>query len=154
MIYLKKITVPCLIILLMSCVVKNNVQPKIQQGVYGQVTWLEGNIMPSPDEPKSTNGQPIERSICIYKVATLSETIGQAPLFSSVNSKLVKIVKTNTNGDYECELPIGVYSIFTKEPNFGYFANSFNGKGQISMVEVKKGSVVRWNINIDYKASY
>ncbi len=138
----------------MSCAVQGNDRTKIKQGVYGNVRWLEGNMMPSQDESKSADRHPIERNICIYEVTTLSEAIGQAPLFSSVNSKLVKIVKTNANGYYECELPIGVYSIFTVEPTVGFFANSFNGKEQISIVQVEKDSLVRWNITINYKASY
>ncbi len=154
MTYLKKMATPFVIILLMSCAVQNNERPKIKQGVYGNVTWLEGNMMPSPDEPRAMNGRPIERTITIYAIANLKDVIGQAPLFTAINKKLVKTVKTNKSGYYECELPPGFYSVFSKESENSFFANSYNGKGEISSVEVKSGVVAKLDIVINYKAAY
>ena len=154
MIYLQKITVLCLIILLMSSVVQNNVKPKIKQGIYGQVTWLEGNIMPSPDAPKASKERGVDRNIYIYELSSLGQTTGQAPLFSVVHSKLVKIVTANKHGNYECELPIGKYSVFTKESDGSFFANSFNKNGEISSVELRFKEVTKLDIVINYKASY
>lgn len=138
----------------MSCVLQTNERPKIKQGVYGNVTWLEGNMMPSPDLPKVSNGQPIERTINIYAIANFKDVTGQAPLYRSINKKLVKTVKTNKNGYYECELPPGFYSVFSKESENSFFANSFNGKGEISSVEVKTGVAAKLDIVINYRAAY
>ena len=138
----------------MSCVVQTNKQPKIKQGVYGNVTWLEGNMMPSPDEPRAMSGRPIERTINIYEIVNFKDVIGQAPLFTSINKKLVRIVKTNKNGYYECELPPGFYSVFSRETESSFFANSFNGKGEISSVEVKSQAITKLDIVINYKAAY
>lgn len=154
MIYLKKVTMLCLLILLMSCAMQSNKQTKIKQGVYGYVTWLQGNMMPSPGEPRSTIATPIERKIKIYEVTTLNEVTGQAPLFKSINTKLVKSVKSDENGYYECELPAGIYSVFTQEANGFFFANNFNGNGQITIVKIKLDSVVKLDVLVNYKAAY
>lgn len=145
----------CVPFLLMSCVLQNNSGYSLKQGLYGNIYWLQGNMMPSPDEPtKTTNGRPIERQVNIYEVATVKDVIGQAPLFTKVNTKLVKSVKSNGKGFYECELPIGRYSIFTVEEKEGFFANSFNDEEEINVIEIKDREKIRLDININYKAAY
>jgi hypothetical protein len=154
MTYLKKIALLCLALAFMSCVLQKDGEPKIKQGIYGTVTWLEGNMMPSPDEPRATNGRPAERQLKIYKVVTANQAVGQAPLFKQVNGELVTTIKTNAKGFYECELPPGLYSVFTVEPGDVLFANSFNGKGQINAVEVLAGKKAKLDIQINYKAAF
>lgn len=154
MTYIKKISILCLMVSFMSCLLQKEGEPKVKQGVYGKVTWLQGNLMPSPDEPRSTEGKLIERQLNIYEVVTFNEVQGQAPLFASINAKLIKTVKSNSQGFYECELPSGTYSIFTVESDGKFFANNFDGKGQINPIEIKQGSSIALNIQINYKAVY
>ncbi len=154
MTYIKKISILCLMVSFMSCSLQKEGEPKIKQGVYGKITWLQGNLMPSPDEPRSMEGKPIERQLNIYEVVTFNEVQGQAPLFKGVNAKLVKTVKSNSQGFYECELPPGNYSIFVLENDGEFFANNFDGKGQINSIEIKRGNKAALNIQINYKAVY
>lgn len=154
MIYYKTNAILCIIILLMSCTVQSNEQPKIKQGLCGTVTWQEGNMMPSPDDTNRNTGKPIERVIYIYVTTSLKDVVGQAPLFTAINSNLVKAVKTDKDGHYQCELPIGNYSVFIKEANGSLFANNFNGKGEISAVEVKPSKITKLDIVVNYKAAY
>ncbi len=155
MTYIKKnITILCSMFLLMSCTLQNNARPSIKQGVYGYVYWVQGNMMPSPDEPKANGGRAVEKQINIYKVATFKDVEGQAPLFTKINAQLVKAIKSNSKGFYQCELPPGKYSIFTIEEKNSFFANSFNGEGEINTVEIVAGQKVKLDINVNYKAAY
>lgn len=151
---IKSITFLCLTLLLANCALNKARKPSIKQGVYGKVTWLQGNMMPSPDEPKAVNGTPIEREIYIYEAATFKDIVGQAPLFTAVNKKLVKIVRSNKDGYYECELPVGNYSIFSLEPEGSFFANSFDGQGLINSVQIQALKMVNLDVQINYRASY
>jgi hypothetical protein len=151
--YIKKIAFLCLAIPFMSCALQNEAKPKINQGIYGNVRWLAGNQMPSPDEPRNS-GAIVQRKISIYEITSFKQTVGMAPLFTEIKTKLVKTIISNKKGYYEASLAPGFYSIFTQEPEGGYFANTFNGEGQIAVVEIKKGEVFRFDININYKAIY
>lgn len=154
MTYTKKLSILCLSVLIMSCSLQKGGTSKIKQGIYGTVTWLQGNMMPSPDEPRATNGNPIARTLNIYEVVTFKEVEGQAPLFNSVKGKLIKSVKSNNKGFYECELPAGTYSVFTVEPEGGFFANSFDGNGQINAITVGQNEIIKLDILVNYKAAY
>ena len=151
---IKNIAILCLALLFVNCTLQKNSNMSIKQGVYGNVYWVEGNMMPSPDAPKANNGRPIERQINIYKVTTFKDVEGQAPLFTKVSTELVKTVKSNSKGFYQCELSPGKYSIFTVEEKGSYFANSFNGEGEINTVEIVAGQKVKLDISINYKAAY
>lgn len=153
MVYFKNLIILC-VPLFMCCALQNNDGRSLNQGVYGNIYWLQGNMMPSPDEPRATNGGPIERKVNIYEAATFKDVTGQAPLFTKVNTKLVKSVKSDSKGFYECELPTGRYSIFTVEEKEGFFANSFNNKEEINIVEIKEREKVKLDISINYKAAY
>jgi len=154
MTYIKKIAFLCLLLPLMSCSLQKEGLPKIKQGVFGTVTWVEGNMMPSPDAPKSAGARTVEREIRIYEVVTFKQVHGEAPLFTAVEGKLFKPVKSNAKGFFECELPIGVYSIFTVEEDGKLFANNFDGNGQINAVTITEGGLVKLDIQINYKAAY
>jgi len=136
-----------------SCSTIKDGNPTIKQGVFGRVLWLEGNMMPSPDV-KTAGGKPVVRTIHIYRITNTNETVGQSPLFNSVQSKLVATAKTNKDGYFQCELLPGRYSIFTVEEDDKLFANLFEGNGEITPFEVKANQVSTYNININYKAFY
>jgi len=154
MTYMKKLSTLCLTVLIMSCSLQKEGVPKIKQGIYGSVTWLEGNMMPSPDAPKASNGGPVVRTLNIYEVVTFKEVEGQAPLFTAIKGKLVKTVKSNSKGLYECELPVGTYSVFTVEPEGNFFANNFDGNEQINAIKIEQGITVKLDMQINYKAAY
>lgn len=143
-----------LIMLGVSCTTIKEGQSTIKQGVFGRVLWMEGNFMPSPDKPKPTVDMPAHRTIYIYTLTKLSETEGESPLFSRINSKLIAKVKTNKEGYFQCKLAPGKYSIFTLEEGGLFFANLFDGEGTITPFEVTKGSVTTYNISINYKAAF
>lgn len=154
MTYIKKILILCAAPLFMACTVQNSDGGVVKQGVYGTVTWVSGNMMPSPDEPKATEGRPVERQINIYKVVTVNEVQGSAPLFSLIEGKLVKSVRSNSKGFYKCELEPGEYSVFVLEKNGEFFANISNSRGQINPITVQSNNGVKFDVQINYKAAY
>jgi hypothetical protein len=126
----------------------------IKQGVFGRVFWIGGNQMPSPDRPAHKSSTPAIRTIYIYSMTRLDQTEGQAPLFSKINTTLIAKVKTDKNGFYQCKLKPGHYSIFTLEDDGLFFANLFNGDGQIAAFEVKASEVTTYDISVNYKAAF
>lgn len=139
-----------LILVFMSC--KSGQAQKIEQGITGKVLWFEGNMMPGPNT-KVNEGKPVEREIHIYEVVAMDAAHREGDLYKEIPSKLVTTVKSDENGDFSVSLPVGRYSLFTKEEE-GLFANSFDGEGNINPVTVKKGEVTEVKIDINYKAFY
>lgn len=154
MTYIKKIAFLCLVLQLTNCSLQKENKPKINQGVFGTVTWVEGNMMPSPDSPKSAGARTVAREIKIYEAVTFSQAQGEAPLFTAIEGKLVKTITSNAKGFFECELPAGTYSIFTVEEGGKLFANSFDANGKINAINVKQEETIRLDIQINYKAAY
>lgn len=130
----------------------------VEQGLAGQVRWLEGNLMPTigeetkPEDP-SRKGQPVQREIHIYALTNMDEATSNGTFFSNIKTELIKTVETNKEGVFVTELPVGRYSVFVKEEQ-GLFANSFNGEGHINPVEVKEGALTKILIQVNYKAAY
>ena len=139
---------------IISCASIKDGKPSIKQGVFGKVTWSQGNLMPSPDAPKANGSKAVVREVHIYKLTNLSETEGESPLFIKLKTQLIAKAKTDTNGYFQCKLKPGNYSIFTAEEEGKLFANLFEGDGSIMPFEVKANKVTIVNININYKAFY
>ncbi len=139
---------------LASCLMIKDGKPSIQQGVFGRVLWLQGNVMPSPDAPSRGTGKAAERRLHIYEVTKLDQVERQAPLFTKVNTRLIATTKTNKDGYFQCKLKPGRYSIFTVEEEGKLFANLFEGNGEIAPFEVKANGVVTYHITINHKAFY
>ena len=137
-----------------ACAALKEGNPSIKQGVSGNVLWLEGNVMPSPDVKNNGGGKPVVRKINIYEVTTANQVVGTAPLFTAINAKLVASFKSDKNGHFQFELPPGKYSIFTVEDDGQFFASLSDGNGDISPFEVKPNEVTIYHININYKAFY
>lgn len=143
---------------LLLAIANRSCENTVEQGLAGQVRWLEGNLMPTvgeeikPDGP-SQKGQPVQREIHIYALTNMDEATSDGTFFSNIKTELVKTVETNKDGAFATDLPVGRYSVFVKEEQ-GLFANSFNGEGHINPVEVKEGELTKILIQVNYKAAY
>ena len=129
-------------------------KPSIKQGVFGRVLWLQGNFMPSPDRPQQNGGKATLRTVYIYQLTKFSETIGESPLFSKINTHLVAKVSTNKEGYFQCKLAPGMYSIFTLEEDGKFFASLSDGDGNVAPLEIKVGEITKYDINVNYKAAF
>ncbi len=116
---------------------------------------MEGNFMPSPDRQPAKESKSAIRTVYIYPLTQLNEIEGgAAPLFTMINKAVIAKVKTNKEGYFQCKLAPGRYSIFTAEEGGKFFANLFDGEGNIAPFEVKAGEVTRYDISINYKAAF
>lgn len=122
------------------------------QGIKGKVVWLSGNQMPGPDRPQS-RPTGIKREIYIYEPTTLQQVTQQGNFYSEIKTALVKKVVSKKDGSFKVRLPLGEYSVFVKEEG-GFFANLFDDKGRINIVEVNRGQFTEMTIRVDYKAAY
>ncbi len=158
--YLKIYTMKLLALLsvILLSVSSRGCEQTVEQGLAGQVLWLEGNLMPTigkeADSDKAARkGQPVQREIYVYELTSMDEATSDGTFFSNIKTELVKTTETNKDGVFAIELPAGRYSVFVKEEQ-GLFANSFNGEGYINPVEVKEGELTKILIQVNYKAAY
>jgi hypothetical protein len=125
----------------------------IQQGVWGDVWFLEGNFMPT--QPSGTT-TAVRREMRIYELTSLADVeLVQPPytdFFSRVHTRLVARTWSDADGFFQLRLSPGTYSLFAVE-NGSLYANSFGDHG-ISPVEVKGGAVTPVLFRIDYRARY
>jgi hypothetical protein len=135
-----------------ACTVRNGPQADLKEGISGQVTLAEGNMMPGPGQRPGPKG--IQRTVFIYDVATPADADGTAPLYTAVRTKLVAKVKSDTAGNYAVNLKPGKYSVLTGEENGKLFSSLSNEKGELSPAEVLPNEVLKYNILVNYKAVY
>ncbi|TPE45377.1 carboxypeptidase-like regulatory domain-containing protein [Pontibacter mangrovi] len=128
-------------------------QTPVAQGIRGQVLWVSGNQMPSPDAPPS-KGRGVQRTLYIYELTNASQAKTTDGVFhTNIQTNLVTQVVTDANGNFAVSLKPGRYSLFSKEEK-GLFASIFDGEMNINPVEVEEGQVTSVEFLINYKASY
>ena len=123
-----------------------------KQGLQGQVFWVSGNQMPGPEAVLSPNQGAI-REILIYELTAVTDATQVGPFFRDIKTRLVVSTQSKPDGTFKVKLPIGSYSVFTKERN-GLYANLFDDKGYINPVTIKSGQYAWKTITIDYDAAY
>jgi len=123
-----------------------------KQGIEGQVFWLSGNQMPSPDKSRGPN-QGIRREVHIYNAATLAEASQQDGFYTEIKTAFVAKLVTQSDGTFKVKLPPGKYSVFVKE-NKGLFANLMDGNGCINCIVVAPKKYTWVTITVDYEAAY
>lgn len=123
-----------------------------KQGLQGQVFWVSGNQMPGPEAVLSPN-QGAVREVLIYEITSISDATQVGPFFRDIKTKLVATTQSKPDGTFKVKLPVGSYSIFTRERN-GLYANLFDNQGYINPVVVKAGQYAWKTITIDYDAAY
>jgi len=128
----------------------------ISQGVWGNVWFLEGNFMPTTDNSSNGKITAVEREIYIYEATRFDSVLRDSirHLFiEEINSNYVDEVASDKDGFFQIVLPPGRYSFFVKEDSL-YFANESDGDGYLMSAQVNSNTIVKRQINIDYKAVY
>ncbi|NOX64478.1 MAG: carboxypeptidase regulatory-like domain-containing protein [Chlorobi bacterium] len=132
----------------------NESKVTITQGVWGNVWFWEGNFMPivDPDHARIT---PVIRKIYVYEATndSMVERSGIGPFFSKINSKLITTLSSGIDGFYQVSLPPGKYSFFVKEDSL-FYANGWDGEGDILSAVVTENNIVKNQIDITYKAAF
>ena len=133
---------------------RNDDKVTIEQGIWGDVWFLEGDFMPMCPSGTIT---PVAREIRVHVLTHRDDVvegpIAYAPFYSEINSDLVATIYSGTDGFFEVELPPGQYSLFVVEDTL-FYAYRFDGQGHINPVEVLEDEVTEILFNIDYEATY
>lgn len=108
--------------------------------------------MPGPEAVLSPNQGAI-RDVLIYEITNVTDATQVGPFFRDIKTRLIATIQTKPDGTFKVKLPVGSYSVFTKERN-GLYANLFDGKGYINPVVIKEGQWGWKTITIDYDAAY
>jgi hypothetical protein len=124
----------------------------IQQGLWGYVWFWEGNFMPGCPTGKVS---AVSRELRIHELTSWDQVdhTSRVTFYSSIHTPLVGFVRSDQAGFFEIELPPGTYSVFALEDTL-YYANGFDGFGNIYPVPVKEGEVTEIRFDIDYKSVF
>ena len=126
----------------------------IKTGIDGTVVKISGNQMPSPDRPPSAP-VGIRATVCIYELTNMSQVVreGQSPSYTSIKTKLIKTVESDSKGKFKVRLSPGKYSLFIKTEK-GFYSNGFDGQNNINPVEVIKKKMSKVELRFDQGATY
>ncbi|MCK4632307.1 MAG: carboxypeptidase regulatory-like domain-containing protein [candidate division Zixibacteria bacterium] len=159
---MKTLFVVCALLIVAGCSGDNDstqpisLAPSIDQGVYGQVDFWEGNFMPMP-YPENPDGgiTPVSRTIFFYEKTTFSDVVpeGYGTFYSEIKTNLIATTESGTDGRYEISLPPGEYSVFVRENDL-YYANGSDGEGYIWLVTVPQGETTEFVIEITHAAYF
>ena len=132
---------------------KANSVPEIQ-GIQGKVTEVTGNQMPMMGAPKA---QPkgIKALVFIYEKTNINQVIqiGSSPIYTTINTKQVAFVETDSSGAFIFALPVGSYSLFIKQGN-QFYANLFDSNNNIALFTVEEGKLTQVTLQINNRATY
>lgn len=125
-----------------------------KSGIEGMVVKVSGNQMPSPDRaPAAPMG--MKATVCVYELTNMSQVVrvDQGASYTSIKTKLVKEVESDSKGKFKVKLKPGKYSLFIKTDK-GFYSNGFDGENNINPVEVIKKKMSKVELRYDYGATY
>lgn len=141
-----------------ACSPEDNPVEPTNQGLFGIVEFHEGNFMPTyPGASQSGTITPVERALYIHEPTHFSEVTIADPngpvFFDEIKTRLVKVVRSDSDGRFATTLPVGRYSVFVKEGD-RFYANVSDGDGVLGPTEIVGGEFTFLKIAISYKAYY
>jgi hypothetical protein len=102
-------------------------------------------------------GVGVAATVCVFALTNDSQVIrqGTGPYCQTINSRLIRQVKTDDNGNFSILLPPGTYSVFTKKGDL-FYATRRDEKNNIAPVEVLPGKMTRVDCRVesDHKVVY
>ncbi|MHB1327039.1 MAG: peptidase associated/transthyretin-like domain-containing protein [Gemmatimonadales bacterium] len=126
----------------------------IREGVWGQVSFWQGDFMPGACSGASITA--VERIVYAFEPARLDQAVLNVPprrFWAELGSRIVDSTRSDRHGFYQMSLPPGRYSIVVREEG-GYYANGFDEEGYISPAIVHPGQQTKWHLGITYEAVY
>ncbi|QED36678.1 hypothetical protein FK178_02645 [Antarcticibacterium arcticum] len=129
---------------------RNNQKVSIEQGLWGDVWFWSGDFMPVG---RGTICQ-VKREVYVYELTTNAdvEQIGFTPFYSAINTNLVAMVESDSDGFFQVELEPGDYSLFVKED--GKFYSNFHSSTAIFPVTINSNQVSEVRFDVTYKATF
>lgn len=141
------------ILLCFGCVSQHT--NKQQQGVYGIVTEITGNQMPSPDLPKTnTQRQALAATIHFYPPIAITDLqLNEHGLYKPLNSvQPIATCVADKYGKFRQALPAGKYSLIVVLKD-GWFAHQSDGS-TIQPVQIDSSKWTEKNVQVNYRAAY
>jgi hypothetical protein len=130
----------------------------IDTGTYGLARHLTGNHQPGTGTPSGTTEPASGR---VVRIHALVSSAGDATEVSSpdtygrflVNTPVIASTTVDAHGFFQVGVPPGTYSVFISDGD-AWFCNGGDISGTRCSVEVTAGAKVRFDIDINYEASY
>jgi hypothetical protein len=133
--------------------VDNAKKVTITNGVWGTVSNIEGNYMPSSPACNSCSSNcAVQRTVKIYQYTLISDAVTSdhsKVFFDSFNTQLVTQIDTDEKGFFQADIPAGHYSIVVVE-NGKLYVNVMDGQGGLNPFTVTTG-LLNTNLFITYK---
>jgi hypothetical protein len=134
----------------------NSKKVSITNGVWGTVSNIEGDCMPTvPTCNSCSRNCPVQRTVKIFQYTLVSDGVTTDPykvFFDSFNTQFITPVDTDENGFFQVDLPMGHYTIVIVE-NGRLYANIRDGQGGLSPSIVTSG-INNLNLFMTYKATF
>jgi hypothetical protein len=135
---------------------ENAAKVNISNGIWGTVSSMEGNCMPSIPSPNpSCSNCPVKRTILIYEYTLVSQTTqsnNSSIFFDSFNTQLITQIQSDNDGFFQASIAPGHYSIAIME-NGKLYANERNGSGGLNPIQYSSG-LQKVNLTMNYKATF
>lgn len=145
--FLKRMAAFSLLISVLSC-------SRETVRVTGQVLRVRGNQMPSPDLPEPVF-PGLATGIYFFEPAlvTAAARTGQEGVYSSVNARLIKEVRSNGKGRFSVRLKPGRYSVLIGRDSL-FYTNIRDGKGYLNPIEISPARPAEIILRADWDANY
>ena len=132
-----------------------------KQGICGTVHEKRGNHMPGVDSPGVDSAKPaatgslVEREVLIFPLLNMSQVdMGDNGFINSVgDAKPIKTIRSDKNGKFCVDLPVGRYSVMVREPK-GLYANLSDTQNNIFPVNVQKNRQSTIKVEITHQAVF
>ena len=110
--------------------------------------------MPSPDAPVS-RPKSISTTVFVYEPTNITQVTNDvnSNLYTSISTRMVASVKTDSAGAFILALPVGSYSIFVKQEK-GFYANLFDTNNNIALFTVEEDKLTTVKLTVSSKAVY
>ena len=110
---------------------------------------VSGNQMPAPGVKRGF-AKGISTKVYVFELTNISQVvrIGTSPYYSSVRSRQVTVVDTDSTGHFCVCLPEGRYSLFTRSGEW-FFASRRDVDNNLGPVEVSKGKMTQVECHIE-----
>lgn len=124
------------------------------QGITGFVYEAKGNKMPMKGAPKNPP-KPLQCTVLVFEPTNITDVDPSTAttLYTSIRSKQVASVDTDSTGYFKVNLPIGKYSLFIKQGD-RFYANSFDQFNNIALFEVLESKFSEAKLTVNKAATY
>ncbi len=124
----------------------------IEQGIWGQLEFWEGNFVPEVECPSGTI-RGVERTVLVFEATPDYRVVpaAQDDFFSEVQTQLVDSVRSDASGFFQVALEPGEYSVFVREGSLLY-AHSWDDSDVVTVL-VQRASPTLLKLDIIYAAT-